>query len=376
VTRTVLIANPSCDVYGADLQLLESVAGARDAGWRVVVTTPTEGPLRERLAALGAEVVRTPFPVLRRADSSARGMARLCYEALRAMPGIRRLIRSVRPDVVYVNTVTLPWWLAACKTTRTPALCHVHEAEPDENALVRKAMAAPLRLAGAVVTNSRTSLEALCEVAPRLRDRTTLVYNGVEGPPSEPGPTQFSPPIRLVVVGRLSPRKGPDVALEAVALLRKESRDVTLELCGTPVPDQTWFSDALLERAARPDLAGAVTFAGYTSPVWPALERADVFVAPARAEPFGNAVVEGQLGRRPVVATAQQGHLETVIDGETGLHVPVEDASALAAAIARLIDDPDLARRLADQGRKRALELFTPARYRADVVALLEKLAL
>jgi glycosyltransferase involved in cell wall biosynthesis len=374
VSRTVLIANPSLDVYGADLQMVESVKGMRDAGWKVVVASPTPGPLAERLTELGAEVRVVPYPVLRRADSSVAGLLRLGVSALAALPRMRRLARSVGPDVCYVNTVTLPWWLVAGRRRGVPVVCHVHEAEPDVRASVRRAMASPLLLATAVLVNSRTSLDTLCDSLPRLRSRSRLVYNGVPGPDSDPEPPALGRPIRIVSVGRLSPRKGPDLALEATALLVAEGYDVALELCGTVVPGQEAFLADLERRADRPDLQGRVTFTGYASPIWPALARADLFLAPARAEPFGNAVVEAQLAERPVVATAQQGHLETVADGETGLHVRTEDPAAMARALARLIDDPALARSLAVAGRERATVLFGAERYRSDIRTALEDL--
>ncbi len=85
-------------------------------------------------------------------------------------------------------------------------------------------------------------------------------------------------------------------------------------------------------------------------------------------------MVEAQLAGRPVVATAQQGHLETVADGETGLHVATEDPGAMARALARLIDDPDLARALAEEARRRAIALFGAERYRADIRSALADL--
>jgi glycosyltransferase involved in cell wall biosynthesis len=373
--RTLLIANPSFDVYGADLQMLESVAAMRDRGWRVVVASPTDGPLAEQLGALGAEAVVIPYPVLRRADSTPGGILRLGWSALAALPRMRRLAREVGADVCYVNTVTLPWWLVAGRRRGRAVVCHVHEAEPDVRPAVRRAMAYPLLLGSAVLVNSQTSLDALCEPLPRLRRRSRLVYNGVPGPDQPPTPPDLGRPLRVVCIGRLSARKGPDLALAALAILVRDGYDVHLELCGTVVPGSEDFLDALERRAGEPDLAGRVHFAGYTSPVWPALARADVFLAPARAEPFGNAVVEAQLAMRPVVATAMQGHLETVTDGETGLHVAPEDAAAMARAIARLADDPELARTLTANGRQRALERFSAQRYRDDVSEILESVS-
>jgi len=369
----VLIGTPSCDVYGSDLQLLQTVAGLRDAGHAVVVASPTDGPLRPRLEALGADVRLLGTPVLRRGDATPAGLLRL---AVRSGPGLaaqRRLVRETGAVAVLANTVTVPWWLAAARSCGVPALCHVHEAEAQDPMAVRRALAAPLRLARTVVVNSVTTRETLCEAAPGLRDRTRLVHNGVEPPADAPAPGVRNGPLRLVVVGRISARKAPDVAIEATALLRAQGRTVVLEVCGTPGPGQEAYAAGLRARAAEPDLAGAVGFAGYTAPVWPALARADVVVAPSLGESFGNAVVEAQLALRPVVATAVQGHLETVVPEETGLLVPLRDPGALAAAVARLMDDPGLADRLARTGRERALARFTAERYRSRIVAVVEE---
>ena len=66
---------------------------------------------------------------------------------------------------------------------------------------------------------------------------------------------------------------------------------------------------------------------------------------------------------------------ETVIDGRTGLHVASEDPQDMARALARLIDDPELARRLAVTGRDTALAEFSAQRYQADLMALADALA-
>lgn len=371
---TVLVANPSADLYGADLQLLESVKALTGANVRVVVVAPVVGPLHDRLREAGAETRVLDFPVLRRADATPAGVARLGSAALRNMPAMRRTIREVGADVVYVNTLTLPWWVAAGRTMRRRVLCHAHEAEPRVAPVVQKAMALPLLMSDVVVANSRVTMSTLCQSLPRLADRTVLLYNGVEGPPRPPDPPRIGCPVRVVVVGRLSRRKAPHDALEAVSLLRASGVDATVALCGTPVPGFEDYEAQLRRRAAREDLAGAVSFEGYTSPIWPALARADVFLATSTAEPLGNAVVEAQLACRPVVATAVEGHLETVLPEKTGLLVPVGDTAAMAGAIGRLATDPELVRRVTVQARDRAEELFSSRQYGAAIVDLVRRL--
>jgi glycosyltransferase involved in cell wall biosynthesis len=373
--RTVVMAHPSADVHDAGLQLLETVAALCDRGWRVVVVLPSTGPLVPRLTALGAEVELLPFPVLRRADLSVRGVASLVWSSAAALVRMRRFLVHLRPELVYVNTITLPWLLVVARLCRLPSVCHVHEAEVQDRAWVRRALAVPLGLAGATLVNSSTTFAITAEAAPYIRRRLRLIRNGARGP-STPRPTARQPesPYRLLVVGRISPRKAPDVALEATALLRKAGRDVVLELCGTPGPGHEAYFSELRARADRPDLAGAVTFTGYRAPIWPALDRADALVAPSLGESFGNAVVGGQLARRPVVATAVQGHLETVADGVSGLLVPVRDPAATAAAIARLMDRPGTARRMAFLGMRRAEERFEIPRYAEEIVSVAAEL--
>ena len=205
---------------------------------------------------------------------------------------------------------------------------------------------------------------------PALGSRLRLVCNGIQGPPRLPHLPHHDTPgaaARLVAVGRLSRRKSPDTAVEAVALLLARGYDVHLELCGTPARGQEDFAARLQARAQHQDLRGAVTFAGYVSPVWPALERADILVAPSLGESFGNAVVEAQLARRPVVATAVPGPLETIRHGVTGVLVTPRDPRALADAVGSLIEDPGLALLLADAGRRSARSDYGVTRYRSEM---------
>lgn len=368
-SRTVVVVNPSLDAYGSDLQMLESVRAFRNENWDVRVVVPGETNLLSELRSLGASVLEMDFPVLRRVD--AHQPLALVSRTVAALPSMVRLLRRVRPKVLYVNTVTLPWWLLAGRAAGVPTICHAHEAEARDSRRRRRALALPLLLCQKVVVNSQTTWDTFTDVLPALGSRMRLVYNGVASPPHEVQRPLFEPPTKLVVVGRLSPRKAPSVAIETVSLLRKAGRDVRLEVCGTPAAGMEWYQDELEARCADPELTGSVTFTGYTSPIWSALERADIVLAPSLGESFGNAVVEAQMAKRPVVATALQGHLETVEDGHTGILVPSEDAEAMAAAVADLIDDHDLATRLAEQGHESAIGRFSRARYHSEITSVL-----
>lgn len=370
MARTLVIANPSPDVYGADLQMLQSATALVEAGWRVIVVLPEDGALVPRITAIGAEVHFQTFPVLRKGNASPRALLAMLVRAAHSVPRSAALIRQLRADVLLVNTVTLPWWVLAGRLTSTPTVVHLHEAETEARRTVRRLLMAPVRLASAVIVISRSAHEAMVNAQPALAGRAHLIYNGVPQPPGEPEPARRQGRLRLAVIGRLSPRKAPDVAIEALHKLVTDGVDVELEVVGTAFPGYEWYVEQLHARADHPELIGRVHFAGYQSPIWPVLARADIVLAPSLHEPFGNAVVEAQMSRRPVVAAASLGHLESITDELTGLLVVPGDADAMAAAARRLVEDRTLAARLADEGRREGLRRFSVDRYRREIAGV------
>lgn len=354
--------------------MLESLGALVSAGYEVRVAIPSDGALIPKIRERGGEVEFVDFPVLRRANQSVAAFAGLAWDAASAVPRLVSYLRRLRPAAVYVNTVTLPWWLLASRMAGIPTVCHLHEAETTDSKLVRTALIAPLRLAHRVIVISQSTMDAMLVADRRLKPKGDLIYNGVPQPPQAPSPAKRELPIRLISVGRLSPRKAPHLALDAVGQLRTQGYEVSIELAGSVFPGYEWYEDELRARAAKDDLLGAVEFSGYCSPIWDHLAAADICVQPSLREPFGNAVVEAQYSLRPVVATRALGHTETISDGETGLLVPAEDVEALAGALAKLIDEPELAERIAVRAREEAIRRFSLQRYDAEVVAVFDLL--
>ncbi|GAB1824374.1 glycosyltransferase [Herbidospora sp. RD11066] len=353
----VVMAHPSPDLYGSDRMLVESVRALAETA-EITVVLPIDGPLRTLITEAGAKVEIVPVPVLRKAYLKPLGLLKLARELATGLPRMVSYLRKNRPSVVYVNTVTIPWWLLAARFARVPrVVCHVHEAEENVPGPIRRALALPLRLAHAIIAISHSVRDRI--VADGGPDgKTTVIHNGVAGPPpSEPRENHEG---HLVMVGRLSPRKGNDVAVEAAKILVGRGVPVKLTLAGTIFPGYEWF-EAELRAKAGPE----VVFAGFTDPVWPLLATADVVLVPSRVEPFGLVAVEGMLARRPVVASAVQGLAEIVKNEENGLLVAPGDAVALADAVEILLNDWPAAKALANRGFDDAMSRFSLQRYTA-----------
>ena len=175
---------------------------------------------------------------------------------------------------------------------------------------------------------------------------------------------------RLLMVGRLVPRKGLDDAVRALAAVP----GAQLEIAGGP--DLSELADdegarAVMAAARNAGVASRVTLLGRVArPDMPELIRsADLVVCPPWYEPFGIVPVEAMACGRPVVATAVGGMLDTVVDGQTGLLVPPRHPAALAAAIRRLLDDPACRQRMGQAGRRRAVQRYGWWRVGEDTAA-------
>jgi len=367
--RSVLLAHASAELYGSDRVFLESVIALREAGWRVVVTLPTSGPLVEAVEKTGAQVVFCPSPVLRKAALRPAGLVRLLAETVKAVRPALRLLREHRPSLVYVNTVTVPLWLPLARLSGGKVLAHVHEAEDAVPKPIRLALAAPLLAAHAVVVNSEATGAVLREALPRLGRRTKLIYNGVPGPAGiPPDPVEkLADPLRVLLVGRVSPRKGTDVAVEAMALLRRGGTKATLDIVGSVFPGYEWFEERIRALILAEGLGDSVRLNGFHREVWDAYRAADIAVVPSLVEPFGNTSVEAQLAGVPVIVTGAQGLPETVDGGRYGTIVPAGDAAALAGAIRELADNWPATREKADLARRGAEVRFGVGRYRREI---------
>lgn len=155
-------------------------------------------------------------------------------------------------------------------------------------------------------------------------------------------------------VGRLAPQKGYIYLIQAFQLLAERFPSARLVVAGIgPLASE-------LEGAARRlGVAGRVDFLGFRRDVAGLLAAFDVYTQPSLWEGHSISLIEALAAGRPIVATDIDGNREVVDHGETGLLVPPEDPKALADAIENLLTNPGLARQLAANARRAAIERFS-----------------
>jgi glycosyltransferase involved in cell wall biosynthesis len=156
----------------------------------------------------------------------------------------------------------------------------------------------------------------------------------------------------VMVVSRLTPKKGLEQFLEAAEVVAARFADVRFVIVGYANPREKAYEAALMRLADELGLAGRVVFTGLRQDVPALLSVASVAVMPSLNEALSNVLLESMAAGAPMVATRVGGTPEAIEDGATGLLVEPGDPAALAAAIGRLLSDPELAARLGRAARQ------------------------
>ncbi|MFF3319643.1 glycosyltransferase [Streptomyces sp. NPDC003035] len=342
------------------------------AGLRVEVACPPDTPLATAVRAEGAGLSvwragRDPDPRL-----------------VRETRDLARLIRTLRPALVHAHSAKAGLCARLALRGRIPTVYQPHawsfEAVDGTVAALaglweRRAARWTHRVICVSDAERRTGEEA------GVRAAWSVIHNGVDvarfatepttgetAHPSAPGAADGSGgdgPL-VVCVGRLCRQKGQDVLLTAWPAVLAEIPTARLVLVGDG-PDRERL------RAAAPP---SVRFAGAVDDTAPWYRAADLVVLPSRWEGMALAPLEAMASGRPVVVSDVDGARESLPPGHAPLClVPPEDPAALAAAVARLLGEPELRRSLGHQAHEHVLSRFDVRRTGAAVADVYRELA-
>jgi L-malate glycosyltransferase len=326
---------------GTEQQVVLLAAGLRSHGIDTGVLVMHEGgPREDALREAGVPVIYLGFRPLLSPRDVPRNIA--------AFVRLVRLLRADRPDVLHAflfhSYITAS---PAARIARVPVLVAGRRSLGYFKA-GRPVYLAVERLATRVTDLLIANAQAVADDA-RAQERVpgqkiAVVYNGLPDAAfaeHEPANIQTRVPI-LVCVANLKIYKGHRDLLDAAAHLQARGRPCTLLLAGDGDERRS------LERQAE-RLGIDVRFLGACHTIGPLLARADVVVHPSHTEGMSNAVMEAMAAGRPVVATSVGGTPELLRD--RGVLVPARDPAALAAAVERLLADPEYAAALGQRAR-------------------------
>jgi glycosyltransferase involved in cell wall biosynthesis len=318
----VLLVVHNAEAGGAErMALAEAAHLAED--FELLISVP-HGPLHDAFAAHG-ELVRGFATLPLWGGSPRRWIGRSGRPLIDAVR-MARLVRDRRIELVLTNSSVC----LAPVARRAPAVFAIQGALA-QTVIVIAAGLTPYFRRG-------------------RRARVVQIADGIVMDAPVRAAVDFHSPLRLCLVGGVDRRKGQDVAVAALALLRERGLDATLALVGRETDSD--FADRVREDVERLGLERSVEFVGEVPNAGPQLARADIVIAPSRGEWTPLVLMEALASEIPVVATRVGGVEDVVTHRESGLLIDPEDPSALAAAIAELAADPHAAVAMAARGRE------------------------
>jgi len=385
--RRVLYVNHTCQVSGGERSLLLLLSRLPDDAVLPVLACP-DGPLAA--AARAAGVAWVPITGT---DGSLKLHPRYTAQALcdvrRAAAEVRRRCDELGIGLVHANSIRAGL-IAALARRRggPPAVAHLRDVLPG-GAVPTATVLALDRSVDAVIANSRYTLEHM----PRRFRRAVpaVVHNPVDlhrfdRANVDAGALRrelgLGEDVRLLtVVAQVTPWKGQDTAIRALAGLRERGHDAHLALAGSAkfVAKETRYDNAaylddLRALSGELGVREHVTFLGERDDVPAVMAAADVLLMPSWEEPFGRAVIESMAIGTAVAATAVGGTAEIVTDGVDGLLVPPREPAVWVDALDRLLRDDALRERIAAAGRERA-RAFAAERHVEQVLDVYARVA-
>ena len=338
-----------------------------------VITQGLSGALRAHLASLATHTrsyISGMLSALRLGGADIRKTVRSCFYFTEALivgqwmqrRGLRHIHVHFASTVGLLISKTFPVTISI--TIHGPA----EFAEPESFHLREKIEAAAFICA---ISNYGRS-QLMQASAPDHWGKLVTVPLGIDPDVFTPGPTSSLESIGfdVISVARLSPEKAQRILIDAVAKLVSEGRRIRLYLVGEG-PDRR----ALEEHIVACSLSGTVRLEGaLNQDKLKALYReCDAFVLASFGEGVPVVLMEAMAMEIPCVATWITGVPELIQDGLDGLLVAPSDVGQLSAAIARLMDDPELRRRIAKAGRSKVMQKYNLSKNTALLAGEFEK---
>ncbi|HEY8551224.1 MAG TPA: glycosyltransferase [Vicinamibacterales bacterium] len=348
---------------GGQNQALLTVLGLRSLGHRTVLVAHPRGELRRR-ASEGPDLI----PLAPRGELDLAAAWRLA-----------RILRGLKPAIVHAHDphgVAMGAAAIGYGTVGTPAPILVASRRVDFALRLNALSRWKYRQVRAFLCASECIRQMLLAQG-MPADRVVTVHEGIDlqhvdaAPPVSVRETFWLPHNAPIVgcVGALVEHKGHRHLIRAAAQIVHELPDARVVILG-----EGELRPELTQLIRELGLERHVLLPGFRPDVLSLMKTFDVFVMPSITEGLGTSVLDALACRRPVVASRVGGIPEVVEDGVTGLLVPPRDPDLLAEAIVRLLQDRELADRLASTGRQRVEERFTAERMVEETVAVYRRL--
>jgi len=367
----ILFVNANSGWAGGETTLF-AILERLDKKFRPLLLCPSEGPLVDNARAANVEFVIIPMNYLTMRTSPLK--------YLRTVHQVIKVIKKNSIDLVYVNDLFANQFsLPAAKLARVPILCHVQVPVTPKDIMTNF-----INFSDIIVCVSKSVSRVLSS---RFMEKGKLkvIYSGIDIERFNVKAGSFfrdtlglsNKDFVVAVVGSIEPRKGQDYFIQAVPDILKEINNVKFIITGETIERNTSYAMKLFRMVEDLELKNKIVFTGFIKDIPTLMNSIDLLVLPSLEEALARVLIEAMAAMKPIVATNVDGIPEAVVDKQTGILVPPKNSKALANAIIYLLKDPDIAKKMGIEGRKRVKRFFnieeTSEKINAILFGLLKK---
>jgi glycosyltransferase involved in cell wall biosynthesis len=375
----LLFLHSSSDLYGASKILLAINELCTKKGHTATVVLSEDGPLVQKLEAIGAAVVITDLGILRRQYLNAGGILNRLVANFKAYRLLTTLCKTKKIDLIYSNTTGVIVGVFVASTLGIKHLWHIHE-------IIEKPYLLFRILSGLINTKNNQAIAVSKAVkihwtkyvAPHKID---VLYNGVnywlfENTASDLRQTLHLQPDTILIgmMGRVHFWKGQDYFVQIAGELYKTYKNVHFLIVGDAFAGYEYLHDNINQLIAKHGLQGRVTQLPYRSDITNIYGALDVFILPSLLpDPAPAVVTEAMAAGLAVVATEQGGAVEMIENNVSGFLIPINNAAAAAKIIEPLITGETFRKNMGAQAKARMQEKFSRTQFNEQIMACIEK---
>ena len=375
----ILFLHSSSDVYGASKIFLQTVSIAKNNGHHVVVGLSKKGELEKAFLDLGVPVEIINLGILRRQYFNFKGIVNRYKQWNKAIPVLESIIQSHQINLIYSNTAAVLIGAYIAKRRSIKHTWHIHE-------IIEK----PIFLHRFLSWCFKHYADQLIVVSKAVEkhwqkdidnNKIKQIYNGIETVQSTSLPsfrTTLNIPSNALVIGmaaRIHYWKGQSYFVDiANALLEIENSTAPLYflIAGDPYTGYEYLLDQLMKQIHQLKRKDQIIYLGFVKEMDVFYRSIDLLILPSQLpDPLPTVILEAMQYQIPVVATKQGGAMEMVIENETGIFIPLNNALEAAQKIYAILPEK-IRLSMGLKGKKRVDEHFSQASFEKNILALLD----
>lgn len=379
----ILFLHSSSDIYGASKIFLQTITLLHKEGHECKVVLSGDGPLKTALENIGVQVQIINLGILRRQYFNPAGLLNRFLKWRNAAKALSFIIKSSQIDLIYSNTaaVLIGAWVA--KKNKIPHYWHLHEIINHPQFLHSFLSWCMRKGADKLITVSDAVSACWDNGKEKEANKMVRVYNGIE--PIAPTTTQnlraqYDIPEDAIVIGlagRIHVIKGQSYFLDIADTLLKIKSDTLPKLhfliAGDPFPGQAYLVHEMLAKINTLQLNTSVHYIGMVNNMADFYKAIDVLVVSSiLPDSLPTVVLEAMQCSLPVAATAQGGAKEMIVENETGILIPFNNAQMAAEKIAQILPQ-QIRLAFGAAGKIRVEKYFSVSSFEQNILSIIHQ---